>query len=239
MSDPLSIAASIAGLLCLAGTASKSIFQFISSIADAPEQARHLTRELYALNVALGQVQGNILDPRFSIENDNDENVRMLHECLASCMAVYSELESRLRNAGLAKESSESRSIGIIQRSWKSFKWSFTDGELGELLRRVDAEKATLGLINNAFAAKLAAGILGSLKETEGQIRQMNRRLKNVQVVLEWMDRYENVISISENLENTRVVGRRNAMEEVLREYDEYLQRVFSKRVSAVSLNQT
>jgi len=207
MSDPLSIAASVAGLLSLAGTASKSIFQFISSIADAPEQARHLTRELYALNVALGQVQGSLLDPRFSTENDDSSDISMLHECLASCTTVFSELENRLRNAGLTEESLGSRSVGSFQRGWKSVKWSFTDDELRELLRRVEAEKATLGLINNAFTAyvdlrsmliwnllipickfsKLTAGILGSLKETETQMRRMNRKLKNVQVILEWV----------------------------------------------------
>jgi hypothetical protein len=207
MSDPLSIAASVAGLLSLAGTASKSIFQFISSIADAPEQARHLTRELYALNVALGQVQGSLLDPRFSTENDDSSDISMLHECLASCTTVFSELENRLRNAGLTEESLGSRSVGSFQRGWKSVKWSFTDDELRELLRRVEAEKATLGLINNAFAAyvdlrsmlvwnllipickfsKLTAGILGCLKETKTQMRRMNRRLKNVQVILEWV----------------------------------------------------
>ncbi|KAA8894015.1 hypothetical protein FN846DRAFT_457641 [Sphaerosporella brunnea] len=190
MSDPLSIAAAAAGLLGLAGTVSKSIFQFVASIVDAPEQAQNLARELAALNVAVAQMAGTLLDPKFAsaIETGNDDDVIRLHACLHNSTAMFSDLEKRVNESGLAEQPSGSRSLsGIVRRSWESVKWSFTDDDLREFLRRIEAEKVTLVVIHLAFTMKLAGDISGRLKETTQEIRTMNRTLKNVQVTLQWM----------------------------------------------------
>ncbi|KAF8242584.1 hypothetical protein K440DRAFT_115870 [Wilcoxina mikolae CBS 423.85] len=150
MTDPLSLAASVAGLLSLARTVSKSAFQFITSILDAAEQARSLVSALYSLNVALVQVQGSLLDPKFVLQVDDRENIRMLQECLTSCTAVFLELKNKVEDSGLE----ESGSSGLqIRWRWEQVKWSFTDDETAGLLRRIESEKSTLGLVLNVFTA--------------------------------------------------------------------------------------
>ena len=150
MSDPLSIAASVAGLLALTGTVSKSVFQFLTSIKDAPENARNLVRSLYTLSVAFGQIQQNLLDPDF-VSETNDKDVEELQQCLANCTAVFTQLQKKVEDCGMGAQGQH-----LLRKTWESVKWSFTDDVLEDLLRRVEAEKATLQLLISAFTASVS-----------------------------------------------------------------------------------
>ena len=147
MSDPLSIAASVAGLLAFSGTVSKSVFQFVTSIKDAPEDARNLLRSLYTLNIALGQIQQNLLDPDF-VSETNDKDVEELQQCLANCTTVFSQLQEKVEECGMGVQGQH-----LLRKTWESVKWSFTDDIMDDLLRRIEAEKATLQLLISAFTA--------------------------------------------------------------------------------------
>ena len=147
MSDPLSIASAVAGLLALTGTVSKSVLQFITSIKDAPEDARNLVRSLYTLNVALGQIQQNLLDPDF-VSETNDKDVEELQQCLENCTAVFTQLQKKVEDCGMGAQGQH-----FLRKTWESVKWSFTDDVLEDLMRRIEAEKATLQLLISAFTA--------------------------------------------------------------------------------------
>lgn len=145
MSDPLSIAASVAGLAALTGTISKTVFQFLSSIKDAPEAAQQLARSLATLNIALGQIQQNLLDPDF-VSETCDQHVEALQQCLIDCTFVFSQLQRKVEGCGLVLDSRST-----LRSTWQSVKWSFTDDALDDLLKRVEAEKTTLQLLSTAF----------------------------------------------------------------------------------------
>lgn len=147
MLDPLSIAASVAGAVALAGAVSKSVLQFCSSVQGAPDEARHLVASLYTLNIALAQIQQNLLDPSFVTEA-GDADVKALGECLLSCTHVFMELERKVDDSGLGSEDN-----GLPQDTWERTKWLFTDDVLDSYLRRVEAEKATLQHLTSAFTA--------------------------------------------------------------------------------------
>ena len=151
MSDPLSIAASVAGLLAFTGTVSKSVFQFVTSIKDAPEDARNLVRSLYTLNIALGQIQQNLLDPDFALET-NDKDVEDLQQCLANCTIVFTQLRQKVDDCGMGAQGQNH-----VRKAWESVKWSFTDDVLEDLFRRIEAEKATLQLLISAFTASVSS----------------------------------------------------------------------------------
>ena len=104
MIDPLSIAASVAGIVALSGTVSKSFFQFFRSIYDAPSAVRDLASALYTLNIALAQVQGSLLDPKFVTVAD-DEQLNAIVACLASCKLVFESLNAELEKLGPATNS--------------------------------------------------------------------------------------------------------------------------------------
>ena len=154
MADPLSIAASVAGLVGLVGTVSKTVFQFFTSIIDAPDSARHLVSSLSALNLALGQIQQNLVNPDF-VSETGDEDVKALMECLTNCTVVFSELEKKVTDSGLG-----SAHQGRLSRTWKSVEWSFMDDDLENMLKRVEAEKATLQLLTSAFTALVLYAVM-------------------------------------------------------------------------------
>ena len=154
MADPLSVAGSVAGLVALTGTISKSVFQFFSSIKNAPENARHLVRSLYSLSIALGQIQQNLLDPDFVSEAE-DKDVENLQQCLASCTAVFSQLQKKVEGSELGLDGPNP-----LRKTWESVNWSFTGEALEDLLRRVEAEKATLQLLTSAFTACVSRLVL-------------------------------------------------------------------------------
>ncbi|KAL8795454.1 MAG: hypothetical protein Q9195_002043 [Heterodermia aff. obscurata] len=181
MSDPLSIAASVAGLLALTGTVSKSVIQFITSIKDAPEDARNLVRSLYTLNVALGQIQQNVLDPDF-VSETNDKDVEQLQQCLVNCTAVFTQLQKKVEDCEMGTQGQH-----LLRKAWESVKWSFTDDVLEGLLRRLEAEKATLQLLISAFTAKVTTGLLRYAKQTEARTRHMSRQLKDITITLQWL----------------------------------------------------
>lgn len=145
--DPFSIAVGVAGIISIAGKASKSFYQFFRSIHDAPAAVRDLATALFSLNVALGQVQESLLNPQF-VGRSDDEQVASLEACLRSCTAILSEVELKVERSGLAEDH-----IGLAKMAWESIKWSFNEDEINAYLRRVEAEKTTLLLTVDIFAA--------------------------------------------------------------------------------------
>ena len=97
MSDPLSIAA---GVAALAGTTSKSFYEFFRSIHDAPAIARDFTSALYKLNIALSQIQRSLLRPDFLSVAD-DEQLETVQNCLTSCTATFDIVRIRVEASGL------------------------------------------------------------------------------------------------------------------------------------------
>ena len=147
MSDPLSIAAGVAGLIALAGTTSKLFYQFFRSIHDAPSIARDLTSTLYTLNIALSQIQGSLLRPDF-VSVADDEQLKAIQNCLKSCTATFDMVRTRVEASGLAVNDQP-----VLKKGWASVKASFNEEQMQDCLRRVESEKTTLLLVVEIFSA--------------------------------------------------------------------------------------
>jgi hypothetical protein len=145
MSDPLSVASGVAGLLCLGAATSKHFYSLFTSAVGAPSFARSLASALFTLNTSFGQVQEALLDPDF-VQQSNDRDIDDLEGCLGRCTELLSDMDSRIRRTGLA-ELSQSGPL----RTWESIKMIYKEDELEEALRRITEEKATLALIFDAF----------------------------------------------------------------------------------------
>jgi hypothetical protein len=147
MLDPLSTAASVAGLIALAGTISKSLYQFFCSIYDAPSIARELTSALYTLNIALSQIQGSFIHANFVAVAD-DTQLEAIQNCLTSCTAAFDMIRTRVDASGLATSDSP-----VIKKAWASVKASFNEEQMQDCLRRIESEKTTLLLVVDIFSA--------------------------------------------------------------------------------------
>lgn len=146
MTDPFSTAAGVAGLVALAGTTSKTFYQFFRSVYDAPDAARNLATALYALNVALSQLQQSLLDPKF-ISVDDDDQITAIEDCLASCIAAFDTIRTRLEASGLA-----SNEQTFPKKAWEAVKASFSEKQMKDCLDRIEREKTTLTLIVGVFS---------------------------------------------------------------------------------------
>lgn len=98
-----------------------------------------------SLQIALGQVQNNLTDPKFHVEAD-DQDLHRLNGCLGSCTLVFEELRVKVVQSGL-----DAREDISLKRTWDQVKWSFTDNELAALYQRIEAEKSTLVIIQEAL----------------------------------------------------------------------------------------
>ncbi len=147
MSYPLSIAAGVAGLVALAGTTSKCFYQFFRSIYNAPATARDLASALYTLKIALGQIQENLLNPRF-VAVAEDDQIASLEACMTSCVTIFSDIQAKVNKSGLADAQQNP-----VKKTWESVRASYNEDDLRESLRRVEAEKTTLLLVVDIFSA--------------------------------------------------------------------------------------
>jgi hypothetical protein len=103
MSDPLSVASGVAGLICLGGTVSKLFYSFFMSTIGAPSSARSLASALFSLNTSLGQVQEVLLNQEF-VQQANDLDILALEQCLTRCAELFSGIEYTVKKSGLVEQ---------------------------------------------------------------------------------------------------------------------------------------
>ena len=95
--DPISLAASIIGLV----EAGKKVTRFISSMADAPQTAQNILREVETLQTIFRRLQRLISDRgQQSISRGERICLDDLVATLTGCVCVFSELDSALESLG-------------------------------------------------------------------------------------------------------------------------------------------
>jgi hypothetical protein len=102
--DPLSITASIAGLLSLAGATAATLDALFRDFKSRPAVLSAISQEISALCLILGQLEGQLCT------SGKEEDDKPLSAVLDLCMQTFqqigsqiSELQSRLRKGSLSK----------------------------------------------------------------------------------------------------------------------------------------
>ena len=133
MADPLSIAASVVGLLAAAGKICSVLSGFVSSVIDAPQSARDALAAASELRLVLEMVQG-LLDVMSGLPSNRKMLVRLDHIAVtfANCVLTLSELESLL----CLKDD-------LLHR----LKWVRTEKKVLRLLPRLESQKASMSLM--------------------------------------------------------------------------------------------
>jgi hypothetical protein len=111
MADPLSIAASVAGLISLANEVGKIIASCVGSVKSAPDEAGRLHMELAALGVVLEQMRTFILQEDLHGSCFDDTSV------LASVLGFTSDRIKDLYNKlSTLNSAAKNRIAGVIDR---------------------------------------------------------------------------------------------------------------------------
>ena len=142
MADPLSVTASIAGVVVLAAQLYSVVTNFISDVNDAPSFAQAISAELYAFGCALEAIQELLASPSFE---HNRRRKLVSAECIiVSCtdaVLLFSQLEATV----LPLASISTHSLGKKTLPIKT-QWALKKSKLSELISRLQWQKNTLTL---------------------------------------------------------------------------------------------
>ncbi|KAI4162786.1 MAG: hypothetical protein LQ342_003503 [Letrouitia transgressa] len=141
MSDPLSIAAGVVGILTAATQISTVLIKFIRANKEAPQQARNIITELNETNLILSSLQAFLLGSKSANESMTSllkvENVVTV---VSGCVLTFSELEKLVDD--LKVEDPD-----VLDR----MKWARKETIITGLIQRLQNHKASLSLILNVI----------------------------------------------------------------------------------------
>ena len=137
MADPLSIAASVAGLAAVAGKVVKILYNFVSDLDDAPHLARSALDTVNETRLALEAI-GHLIETIESVSAWRKTLIRLDHVglTLSNCIMTLSELEALV-------SMDDDDDAGILQR----IQWVRVEGKVERLLPRLESQKTSLSLM--------------------------------------------------------------------------------------------
>ena len=139
MSDPLSIAAGVVGILNAAAQASSVLINFTRSARGAPHQAQVILTEVNDTSGILSHLQAFLLGQEFADTSRTSMlKLDQVVNVVSSCVLTFSELEKLLDELTTGE-------MGIIDR----VKWTKKEAAIKNLVQRLQNHKASLSLILN------------------------------------------------------------------------------------------
>lgn len=137
MSDPLSIAAGVVGILTAAAQISTLLINFTKATKNAPSRARHIITEVNDISGTLSHLQSFLLGNEFS-DTSRTSLLKADHivTILSGCVMTFSELEKLL-------DALETKDIRILD----SLKWARKEKDITALIQRLQNHKTSLSLM--------------------------------------------------------------------------------------------
>ena len=133
--DPLSVSASIIGVLGAAAKVSSVLITFAQNTKAAPKLAQTVLADINGLNAVLSHLQTYLLGNKTpSKSRASLILVEQVIVTLAECVMTFSELEDVL---GTSKD------MGVLDR----IKWVMKESKISEIQRRLQSDKASLTLM--------------------------------------------------------------------------------------------
>ncbi|KAL8794992.1 MAG: hypothetical protein Q9195_002439 [Heterodermia aff. obscurata] len=137
MSDPLSIAAGVVGVLTAAAQISTLLIQFTRATNHAPSRARHIITEVNDISGTLSHLQSFLLGNEYS-DASRTSLLKADHivTILSGCVMTFSELEKLL-------DALETKDMRILD----SMKWARKEKDIADLIQRLQNHKSSLSLM--------------------------------------------------------------------------------------------
>lgn len=140
MADPLSLTASIVGILSAALHGSRRPFEFIDSLQSAPKDIAALSTDLKALYSTLADLSG--MQQKL---DDNNLLCDSLKAPLENCLDIFDEFMMTLQTYTQTSRDGTRR-----VRTWKKITWAFKDKEIQLFRDTILTYKASLNLAAHA-----------------------------------------------------------------------------------------
>lgn len=165
MAEPLSVSASISGLVTLADIVFRRTYKYVKAVRKGAKEISALSAEIGALYRILSNLQ---LVSR-QLEDEAFEPSTRIHH-IHSC---YQTLE-RVKYI-LDRDDTSSLCDERLETFKRKLRWPFTSSEVKDLLAEIERHKTTLGLASNVDCM---SGLLQALSRQD-QIRDTVREIKS------------------------------------------------------------
>ena len=144
--DPISVAASLVGLLGAATKVSSILRSVVKSAKAAPKVAQNALAEVTDITVCLNQLQTFVLNTQTTRQPEGSRIlVDQLLVILSDCVLIFSELEQTLNSLE-------------IEEPWQAYhaiKWMLREKDIAAILTRLQSSKASLTLIMTTLNAQV------------------------------------------------------------------------------------
>ncbi|KAG6999613.1 hypothetical protein G7Y79_00033g068010 [Physcia stellaris] len=176
MSDPLSIAAGVIGVLTAAAQISTLLIRFTNASRNVPAQARHVLTEVGDISGILSHLQSFL----FGIQSVNRSRMSLLRvdhtvAILSGCVMTFSELEKIL-------DGLETGDLGV----YDCIKWAQKESDIGAILQRLQSHKASLSLMLNILNGATMVEAKNSVDRLHGLIsrcyEEMSQRVQSLEL---------------------------------------------------------
>ncbi|KAH6890691.1 hypothetical protein B0T10DRAFT_325065 [Thelonectria olida] len=171
MADPLSIIASVAGIISLADVVFARIYKYAKAAGSAQKDVRDLAEEVKTVRDLLCALSSLVsrLDAAPVITTFNLSYVK-------SCQETLQQIEDGLSKAQTDFEKSK------LRRIQRKLKWPFTATETRDPLKNLARQKGNIGLSLGTDCVSLILSGLPRLKQLETSVTQISNDIQNMSV---------------------------------------------------------
>lgn len=188
MADPLSVSASIAGLVTLADIVFRRTYRYVKAVKKAPKEISALSTEIGALYGVLNNLQL----VSFQLEHEKADPTTRTHH-IDSCRRTLERIESILD-----RDDSNSLRDDRLEDLKRRLRWPFKSSEVKDMIAEIERHKSTLGL---ALNVDCMAGLLQALSKHD-EIRDTIEGIRT-----ELKERHEAETRIAINKETQEILN--------------------------------
>ncbi|EQB51669.1 hypothetical protein CGLO_08766 [Colletotrichum gloeosporioides Cg-14] len=186
--DPLSVAASVVGLLAVGCKLSSALFVVVSSTRDAPKSAQSLLREINDISAALGSLQSFVTGRvRASAERGGLILLQHVLTTLTGCVTTYSDLQYIVDGLRIDDH------MGLVDRA----KWMMQESSISVLVQRLQNHKASLTLMLGILQCQTMQEAENSTRELCALVQQVLESNKDLCDRIHALEREGSVIAES------------------------------------------
>ncbi|KAJ4032240.1 hypothetical protein NW761_012799 [Fusarium oxysporum] len=173
MADPLSLAASIAGLISLADLVFKNTYKFVRAAKDAKDEIQCLVDEINNLASVLRRLEALTSD----LEDEGQSfDPTLRNHYLNHCYKTFHRIESRVKKA--SDSFKKSKFDGIVRQ----LKWPFSSSETKELLAELSRHKETISVALLADSMRKIQLSLSKSDEIDRKITALGEVAKRIEI---------------------------------------------------------
>lgn len=181
MADPLSISASISGLVTLADITFRRTYKYVKAVKRAPKEISALSTEIGALYGVLS----NLYLVCRQLEHEQADSTTRIHH-IHSCYQTLEYIRSILD-----RDNTSSLRGEPLENLKRNLKWPFRSSEVKDLIVEIERHKTTLGL---ALNVDCMSGLLEALSRHD----EIRNTVEGIRTELKERHEAETRIAINE-----------------------------------------